>query len=445
MTLPHNREAEEAVLGAVLVNPNVLFEVSFLKPEDFFIQRFGWLYSAYQKLSERHEEIDPVTVAAEMSRTKQLDEFGGDAELTRLSSNVVSTLSSQSHARLIQKCAMRRQIVAMASVMASKASQESNEPKDIITEARTRLDGITDLSEHKLIGFDQLLSDTYEAVQVRSEHPADVWGLRTGLSRFDKETGGIQQGELTYVIGSPAVGKTWSLLGWGFEFGKQAPGVWISLEMRRLAVGRRILSGISGVSTRSMKSGYVQTEDWEKLARAVSDYSSLPILFDDAGYDTEKLRSMLVWAKQEKGIRWFILDYALLLLDKAGDEIEQTSRISANLKRIVQDLDLAGVVIQSVNKMAMDDKGEPNMSDQRGSGQAIHDADLQCALTKCPASLEGFTPQDREKMVMLWVTKGRELERSRFALPLCRKNKSPFWVEASSMREPEAAERRDYE
>lgn len=444
MNLPLNREAEEALLGAVLVNPLVLFECQFLKSEDFGIHRFGWMWEAFKRLEERHEDINNITVSSELERTGQLREFGGNAEITRLCGVTTSTYSAPSHARLVQRTSMRRQIILTAQAAAVRASKD-DEPSAIIGETRTKLDAITDLSDHKLIPFGQLLGDTYASVEARSKDPKDIWGLKTGLPKFDKETGGIQQGELTYVIGSPAVGKTWSLLGWGFEFGKEAPGVWISLEMRRLAVGRRILSGISGVSTRSMKSGYVQPQDWAKLSQAVSDYSTLPILFDDGAYDTEKLRAMLIWAKQEHGIRWFILDYALLLMDKAGDEIEQTSRISANLKRIVQDLDLAGIVIQSVNKLSMDNKGEPNMSDMRGSGQAIHDADLQCALTKCPQSLEGFTPQEKEKMVMLWVTKGRELERSRFAVPLCRRGLSPFWCEASTLREPEAAGRRDYE
>lgn len=423
------RVAEEAVLGSVLINPLSFFELAFLKSTDFHVHRHQWVWDAFTRLSDRHAEIDIVTVSDELR--ERLADAGGAAFLTNLTLNVPSSLNAESYARIVQENSMRRQLRGIASSLANDSVNIRKDPREAIVEARTRIDAVQDLSEHKLISFGQLLGDTFTTVQERAKDPKEVWGFRTGLPTFDRQTGGVQQSELLYVAGAPAVGKTWLELGWGVEFGRQAPGVWVSLEMKRTAVGRRILSGISGVSTRAMKSGFLNEGDWPRLTRAVGDFADLPILFDDTAYDTHRLRSMLVWAKQEKGIRWFIVDYALLLLDQGRDEIEQSKVISANMKRIVNDLDLAGVVIHSVVKLGMNEHDEPSMADQRGSGQAIHDADVQLFLTKVSKN-SGFSEEDQKRMATLWVSKGRELEQSRFSINLTRRGTSPFWVEVDT-------------
>lgn len=426
--LPHSREAEEAALGSVLINPGSLFEVSYLAPRDFYIHRHQWIWDAFLKLSERRTEIDLVTVADELGRLGQLAEAGGPAYLTTLASQCPTSLNIRSYAGIIQQCSLRRKMVGAASKIANLAVDEEKSADQCLTEARVTLDSVQTLENHRLQTFGELLSETYSEIQVRSQNPKDVWGLATRLPKFDRETGGLHQGELVYLVGAPAVGKTWLELGWALELGKQAPGALFSLEMKKLAIGRRLLSGMSGVSTRSMKSGFVQNGDWPKLQQALDEYSHLPIMIDDSGYDTGQLRAALLWAKQEHGIRWFILDYALLLSDSGRDETEQTKIISANMKRIVNDLNLAGVVIHSVVKVGMSEHDEPNMADQRGSGQAIHDADLQVFLTKVSKSVKA-TEEQKKKMATLWVSKSREMEQSKFSINLIRQGLSPFWGE----------------
>ena len=438
-TIPHNHDAEEAVIGCVLINPLAIYDMLFLKPEHFYIHRLRWIWKAMQTLEARRVPIDLLTVADDLERTGQLDEIGGPAFLTSLINQVPTSLNAEAYGRVVKADAIRRDMIDAANRIAQLAYDANMEIEQAVGEAVSATAALEVLSDgQNLVKLDDLLGETYDEISERAKNPKDVWGYATGLPTFDKKTGGLQLGELVYVVGGPGVGKTWLNLGWSMELGKQAPGAVISLEMKRGAIGRRLLSGLTGVSTRAMKSGFLKEGDWDKITCAIGEKANFPVWVDDSSYDTHRLRSTLAWAKREYGIRWFILDYALLLLDKGRDETEQSKLISANLKHIVHDLNLSGTILHSVVKIGMDGgDAEPRMSDQRGSGQAIHDADVQLFLTKLHENdplVSGLSSEQKKKMVTLWCSKGRELEESKFKIHLVRKGASPFWGEFDTHR-----------
>lgn len=440
--VPHNREAEEAVLGCVLINPNTLYELLFLKFEHFYIYRHKWIWESFLWLDERRIPIDLLTVADDLERQGRLAEIGGPAFLTALVNQVPSSLNASAYGHIVEGYSIRRNLIQAANEIATLAYNEKIDTEECLSKSSQQVIHLQSANlTHDLISMGALLSRTYDDITERAKDPKEVWGMSTGLPTFDKKTGGIQMGELVYVVGAPGVGKTWLDLSWGVELGKQEPGAIFSLEMKKLAIGRRLLSGLTGVPSRKMKSGFVSDDDWKPITEAIEKYSDLPVWIDDSSYDTHHLRAALLHAKQEHGIRWFILDYALLLMDGGRDETEQTKIISANLKRIVHDLNIAGIVLHSVTKVGMDDN-EPKMSDQRGSGQAIHDADVQLFLTKLyekDDKLPILSADVKARMATLWCSKGRELEQSKFKIHLARQGKSPFWGEYSSQSE------KDYE
>lgn len=431
--VPHSREAEEAALGCVLINPNSLYELlPFLHAEYFYIHRNKWVWEAFLTLDNRRVPIDLLTVADELDRRGRLSEIGGPAYLTSLVNQVPSSINAEHYGRIVAGHAARRAMIQAANNIAGLAYNESKPIEECISGAIEETSGLEILNNSAdFVSLGDLLSAVCDEVQERAKNPMEVWGLATGLPKFDKKTGGLQPGELTYLVGSPGVGKTWLDLSWAIELGKQAPGALISLEMKRGSVGRRILSGITGVSTRAMKSGFMEDKDWPLLIDALGKYEKFPVWIDDSSYDSARLRSTLTWLKREKGIRWFILDYALLMMDSGKDETEQTKIISANMKRIVHDLNICGVVLHSVTKVGMDGD-EPKQSDQRGSGQAIHDADVQLFLTKLydkDSDVTNLPDKEKARMATLWCSKGRELEESKFKLHLARRGNSPFWGE----------------
>jgi replicative DNA helicase len=438
----HNREAEEAVIGSVLINPNCLFDLlPILKADYFYIHRHRWIWDVFIALDFRATPIDLVTVTEELNRRGQLSEIGGAAYLTALITQVPSSMNAVHYGEIVKSHYARRQLINAANTIAGLAYNESKDLQECVIESVQATSALEVLgaSRDNFIELGQLLGDVMDDVEQRSKNPKDVWGFSTGLPKFDKKTGGLQQGELTYLVGAPGVGKTWFDLGLSIEMGKQAPGCVISLEMSRNTVGKRFLSGMSGVSTRAMKSGNIQDDDWPLMTSALEKSVKYKVWIDDSSYDTDKLRATLARAKSTWGIQWFTLDYALLLLDRGKDETEQSKNISAGLKWIVKELNLCGVVLHSVTKIGMGGKDQPMMSNQRGSGQAIHDPDLQLFLTPLyekDNQVKDLPKSVKDKMATLWCTKGRELEESRFKMHLIRQGDRPFWGEFSDDNKP---------
>jgi replicative DNA helicase len=443
-SIPHSRDVEEAVLGSVLIDPNCLYDLeTFLKENDFYIHRNRWIWNTFVALEFRGTDIDILTVSDELDRRGQLAEAGGPAYLTSLINVVPTSLNAINYGKIVHAHAVRRKLIEAANAIAQLGYDEAQDIEACVSKAvaETAALEVLSTSKNNFMQIGDLLTAVLVDVEERSKNPKEVWGLSTGLPKFDRKTGGLQLGELVYLVGQPGIGKTWLDLGLSMELGKQAPGAVISLEMKQMTIGRRILSGVSGVPSRGMKSGYLDDGDWPKLTDALDRCRKLPIWVDDSSYDTDKLRAVLAQAKSEWGIKWFTLDYALLLMDRGRDETEQSKVISANLKRIVHDLNLCGVVLHSVVKVGMDGSEQPSMASQRGSGQAIHDADLQLFITppyeKDPA-IEYLHKDKKARMATLWCTKGRELEESRFKIHLVRKGKSPFWAEFADENDHEA-------
>lgn len=211
------------------------------------------------------------------------------------------------------------------------------------------------------------------------------------------------------------------------------PGALISMEMKNKAIVRRALSGLSGIRIKSMRSGLGLPSNWREIfGDSAAELEHLPIFLSDRTITTDYLRGALKALKREQNIGWFCVDYALLFADRAENEIVRTEIISRNLKHICNDLELAGVVLQSVTKPAMDGAGNSSAkSGMRGSGQMLHDADTILFLTKFEEldDEDGVIREpDRESMVTLWTKKGREFE---FMpnLHLVRRSNSPFFDE----------------
>lgn len=431
--IPHNREAEEAVIGSVLINPEIYYDLApIIKASDFYIHRHQWIWKAFVWLIANRMDIDVITTCNALDAEGKLSEIGGSAFLTALVSRVPSSLNAVSYAKIVASCSRRRKYIAVANEIASAAYDEKQDVEKIPALIRDQFETI-DTHENLFVPIAQPLSEIYDEIETAESHPREVWGYPTGFSKFDRETGGIERGHLVWLAGEPGVGKTWSLTQIALSMATVDPGALISMEMKNKAIVRRALSGLSGIRIKAMRSGVGLPSNWrEMFGDAAAELERLPIFLSDRTLTTDYLRSALKALKREQNIGWFCVDYALLFADRADNEIARTEVISRNLKHICNDLDLAGVVLQSVTKPAMDGMGYSNAkSGMRGSGQMIHDADLILFLTKFEEIDEedgSIREIDREDMVTLWTKKGRELERTP-NLHLVRRQNSPFFDE----------------
>jgi len=431
--IPHGREAEEAVIGSVLINPEVYYDVTpIIKASDFYIHRHKWVWSVFVKLTSSRIDIDLVTVENELEQMGQLAEVGGPAFLTGLVSRVGSSINAVSYAKIVRNYSSRRKYISIANEIARAAYDEKQNIDGISSTVRDLLDE-NETRDTSFVHISTPLSEIYDEIETAENKPREVWGLPTGFKKFDRDTGGIQPGDLVWLAGEPGIGKTWSLTQMTLSFAKASPGALISMEMSNKAIVRRALSGMSGMRIKSMRSGFGLPSNWrEVFGDTAGELEHLPIYISDRTITTDHLRSVLKALKRDRDISWFAVDYALLFLDTAENEIARTEIISRNLKHICTDFGLAGVVLQSVTKTGMDGNGNARAkSGMRGSGQMLHDADLILFLTKFEELDEtdgSIRESDRERMVTMWTAKGRELE----SLPvehLVRRLNSPFFDE----------------
>lgn len=440
-------ETEQAYLGCILIDGDVLTHTP-LMPDDFMTVRNRWIYEAADAIRRRGDPVDYLTVTTELERAGHLAEAGGPAYLMTLINATPSSLNAPAYAEILREKRRRRQLVTIAQRIAQAAYDES-QPAD------TGLGGfISDLaSASSMPGgarpISEVLSRLYDEVEARMSDPRDVWGIPTGFRKFDLLTGGMQQGEVMIVAGLPGAGK--SILGNDLAAGMAGnePGAIYSMEMRDLSVMRRLVSGRSGIPTRSLKTGRIREEDFASFVHAIEHFSRLPVhISDSQGWTTTSLRADLARLKAQHGIKWVLLDYMYLLKDGEGkDENTRTLMQSEGLKRIASELDLAVLAIHSLNKSGMggmgsrgkgefnaDDAGMGSLEDLRGSAQVVYNADLVCFLTKYNVNLfskpeDKIAAQYQDHARVLWFAKGRELENPKQCVILIQRAGFPKFAE----------------
>jgi len=255
ISVPFNREAEEAVIGSVLINENVIFELMhILKAEDFYIHRLRFIWQSIDRLAKAGKTIDLLTVSDNLKNHNDLEEIGGPSFLTSLVNARASSLNATAYAKIVKGFSARRELLNTANRIATLA-YNTEIPIDEVVEISMKEASSVELlstSSHNATLIGDLVDDQIIEARERAKNPQEIWGYETGFPKYDRATGGIHPAELVYIAGQPGVGKTWLGLSWATHLSKSAPGAIFSLEMKKSSVARRILSGQSGISSRKM-------------------------------------------------------------------------------------------------------------------------------------------------------------------------------------------------
>ena len=375
---PSSKEAEQAFLGAVLLNPDIISKTE-LEPGDFYYISHQDIYQAMKAIGDK---ADITTVADLLRRSEKLDQIGGESYLITLVNECSSYFNYESYARIVKEMCIRRRVIEHAESLAKVAFDETQNLNDAISIAVSNL-----VKEARPAGgavhVSLFLKELYEQVEERSKDPKEIYGLATGLRDFDLITKGFQKGEEFIIAGEPGVGK--SLLAFQLACGvaENHPGVIYELEMTGLAILRRRVSADSKIRTDVMRSGIGMNEKWNEFASAVERVESLKMFIsDESDWNTLQMRADLSRLKDRHNIEWFMVDYMDLLTDNVSENGEQNSAyISRQLHAISKDLDLAAIVIHSMNKAGME-KLQPSMGALSGSAKVAYDSDVILTLTK---------------------------------------------------------------
>jgi replicative DNA helicase len=384
LELPNANAAEEALLGAVLMYPEALDDIEVeLGAGDFFVHRHRWVWDAVLTLSRAGQPIDVVTVSGELERHDQLGEVGGVAYLAKLIGDAPSSLNAAAYAAQVAEASERRGLLQVATELAKAAHNPALDLAQVRAEVVSRL-----VSQQKLVGgavpIGDVLRALFDEVQARAANPQDIFGIPTGFADFDKITAGLHPTEVLYLAGEPGTGKSLLAAQMAAQMAAAGhPGVIYELEMGSQQLARRTLAGLSGVTTKAMRSGHIGDDQWAGLVQSFNSASEWPLYISDyTGWTTTALRADMARLKQTAGIEWFVLDYFGLLQDSYGkDENEREKLMSGAVKRLCKDMALAGIVVHSMNKQGMG-AGVKRLEHISGSGRISFDADVVCFLTK---------------------------------------------------------------
>jgi replicative DNA helicase len=382
--LPQNIEAEEAVLGSLLIDPDAIIRVAtFLQPEDFYVQRHGWVYEAIRDLHERREPADLVTLTDELERRGQLADIGGPALLTGLINATPTSIHVEFYARIVERTAILRRLIDAAGQIAKLAYQDIDDVDEVVDRAESIIFGVSEKRVSRdLVPIRQVLDEFYDRIEYLTAHQGEIIGIPTGLADLDKLLGGFQRSDLIIIAGRPGMGKTSLAL----SIALQAARKWekrvgiFSLEMSNEQVVQRLVSAETGIDSQRLRLGVIHEDEWPVFVQATSLLSNTQIYIDDTpAISALEMRTKARRLHAEHGLDLIIVDYLQLMRGdlRSDNRVQEISFISRSLKGLARELNIPLVALSQLSRAveARHDK-RPMLSDLRESGSIEQDADV---------------------------------------------------------------------
>jgi len=382
--VPHSREAEEAVIGAVLINPEAYYDVAqFLQSDDFYIHRHRWIWEVFNRLHERRTPIDFLTVSEELDQLGRLVEAGGPAYLTALINNVPTSLHAEAYGRLVEETAIRRRMLTAANDIAKLAYQEETAIDAVMDEAEKAIFGVSERRMTRdLQSIQQVLSDYYDRIDQLASRDEDTYGVPTGFIDLDRLLGGLQPSDLLIIAGRPGMGKTAFMLSAAknaAQIHKKHVAIF-SLEMSNEQLVQRLIAQETGIDSQRLRTGKLEEHEWPIFTHAIEVLSDTHVFLDDTpGLTPLQLRTKARRLHLEYQIDLILIDYLQLMSGglRTDNRVQEVSHISRNLKILARELNVpvlaAAQLSRAVEQRA--DK-EPQLSDLRESGSLEQDADV---------------------------------------------------------------------
>ena len=383
---PHNIDAEEAVIGSLLVDGTAIYKiVTLLQPSDFYSERNSLIYGACLALYERDEAIDQITIAQELDRKGKLEACGGAAYLSHLISICPTSLDIEHHAQIVYRLAVMRRLIDAAGQIANIGYQAEpdvdtslNRAEDILFRLRHG-QSPRDFTHIRQV-LDKYFETTTPTLEAEGRPKEPLPYVLSGFTGLDEFLGGFQRSDLIIIAGRPSMGKTSLSLSLArnaaVELG--ACVTLFSLEMAREPLVLRLLASEAEVDSRRVRLGLHTEEQEKKIMDAIGRLSEAPIYIDD----TPQLRVVEMRSKArrlhfERGINLIIVDYLQLMYGEGRDEVEKISQISRSLKALARELNVPVIAVSQLSRAAeWRASHKPQLSDLRGSGSIEQDADV---------------------------------------------------------------------
>jgi replicative DNA helicase len=382
--LPQNIEAEQSVLGAILIdNEAISSALEILSPSDFYRDNHRKIYSAMIELYERHEPIDLITITDYLRSTNLLDEVGGSEYMAFLATVVPTSANIRQHAKIVKEKALLRGLINAGTEIVKRVFEDPSDPDELLDFAEKL---IFDISAKKVKGsfvsLKNLMADTFTTIERLYDRKEAITGIPSGFKDLDEYTSGFQNGDLIIIGGRPSMGKTAFGLNIARYVGVELrePVAIFSLEMSNQQIALRMLCSEAMVDSSHLKKGMIRKEEWHRLTAAAGRLAEAPIFIDDSS-DTSvlEMRAKARRLKMEKGLSLIIVDYLQLMKGRGNFERreQEISEISRGLKALAKELDVPVIALSQLNRAVEQriDK-RPTLADLRESGAIEQDADV---------------------------------------------------------------------
>ncbi len=383
-TTPANLEAEEAVLGSLLIDPDAVIKIaSFLEPDDFYREKNGWIYQAVLDLHERREPADFVTLVDELERRNQLQEVGGAAYITSLINSVPSAVYIEHYAHIVERTATLRRLIGAAGQIAALAYEEADDVGEVVDRAEQLIFNVSERRIRRdLVPVRQVMHGVVDRIDFLHRHQGDILGVPSGFTKLDKLLGGFQKSDLIILAARPSVGKTALSLNFALNAARRHRKVvgFFSLEMSAEQLVLRLLSMETGIEQQRLRQGEIRDEEWEMLVRAASELSETLLFVDDTpAMSAVELRTKARRLQAEHGLDLIVVDYLQLMRGDTHSEnrVQEISYITRSLKSLARELEAPLIALSQLSR-AVEQRTDhrPMLSDLRESGSIEQDADI---------------------------------------------------------------------
>lgn len=385
---PQNIEAEQAVLGAILINSEALITaMERISSDDFYRGSHQRIYESIVELAEDQEPVDLITLTALLQNKQQLEEIGGVTYLSELANAVPTAANIDYYAAIVEEKSMLRRLIRTATQIVTNGYANEDDVGSMLSEAEAKILEISQRrSTNGFVVIRDVLMEVFEKVESLYSNKGSSTGIPSGFIDLDKMTSGFQRSDLIILAARPSVGKTAFSLNVAQNVGVRAKETVaiFSLEMGAAQLVQRMVCAEANVDANRMRTGNLEGDDWEKLTMAIGALSEANIYIDDSAQLTvADIRAKCRRLQQERGLGMILIDYLQLIAGRGkGDNRQQeVSEISRTLKQIARELNVPVIALSQLSRgVEQRQDKRPMMSDLRESGSIEQDADIVAFL-----------------------------------------------------------------
>jgi replicative DNA helicase len=382
---PQNLDAEKSLLGAVLIDEEVLADISeHVTSKDFYDKRHATVFDGMMRLYEKHRPVDLLTLTDELNRKSELEIIGGSAYLTELTNYVPTAAHAEAYAELVAQKAVRRRLIKASTEISEMGFDEDTTTQELLEKAEAELFSVSDQSlKQDLTSIETILTDSFDRMEELHRNKGALRGVRTGYRDLDNMTAGLQRSDLIILAARPAMGKTTLVTNLAYNVATIAkqPVLFFSLEMSKEQLVDRMLADASGVDAWNIRTGNLSDQDFSKLSEAMGEMAEAPIYIDDTpGLSVLEMRTKARRAAHEAPLGLIIVDYLQLMQASGrsdGNRVQEVSEISRGLKLIARELNVPVIALSQLSRSVENRSPQvPQLADLRESGSIEQDADI---------------------------------------------------------------------